>query len=86
MLYKVKKMNKVENNHKKNLFNFKSWESQLVKFFYPGRVGSAIWFGFGFWKISPKNVKFFNFFPLESKKISSGRVKRYPVHGRPPLI
>jgi len=29
------------------------------------------------WKISPKNVKFFNFFPFRSKKISSGRVKKY---------
>jgi len=30
------------------------------------------------WKISPKNVKFFNFFPFGSKKISSGRVGKYP--------
>jgi len=29
-------------------------------------------------KISPKNVKFFNFFPFGSKKISSGRIKKYP--------
>jgi len=27
------------------------------------------------WKISPKNIKCFNFFPSGSKKISSGRVK-----------
>jgi len=30
------------------------------------------------WKISPKNVKFFDFFPFGSKKISSGWVKKYP--------
>jgi len=29
-------------------------------------------------KIFPKNIKFFNFFPLGSKTISSGRVKKYP--------
>jgi len=28
-------------------------------------------------KISPKNVKFFNFFPFESRKIASGRVRKY---------
>jgi len=30
------------------------------------------------WKISPNNVKFFNFFSLRFKKISSGWVKKYP--------
>jgi len=38
------------------------------------RVGSAIyglvWIG----KICPRNVKFFNFLPFRSKKISSGRI------------
>jgi len=29
-------------------------------------------------KISAKNVKFFNFFPLGQKKIASGRVGKYP--------
>jgi len=38
----------------------------------------------GIWKISPKNVKFFNFFPFGSKKISSGQVGKYP--GQRPLI
>jgi len=31
------------------------------------------------WKISPKNPKFFNFFPTGQKKISSGWVKKYLV-------
>jgi len=56
-----------------------------VKFFWPGlgwvkffeaRVGSGqpsiVWV----WKISPKNVKFFNFFGV--KKMSSGWVKKCP--------
>jgi len=34
-----------------------------------GRV-SHLWFGFEFGKISPKNVKFLNFFPYGLKKIS----------------
>jgi len=29
------------------------------------------------WKISPKNIKFFNFFAFGSKRISSGQVKKY---------
>jgi len=49
------------------------------KNFDPGRV-NFLWLGLGqpfiiwvwIWKISPKNVKFFNF-SLRSKKISSGR-------------
>jgi len=62
----------------------------MVKSFWPGsdrsgqffvaRVGSGqlfmVWAWI--WKISPKNVKFFNFFPFGSKKISSGRVRKYP--------
>jgi len=36
------------------------------------------------WRISPKNVKIFNFF-LRIKKISSGRVKKYPGQG-PSLV
>jgi len=37
------------------------------------------------WKISPKNVKIFNFFPFGSKKISLCRVKKVPGSkaGRP---
>jgi len=51
-----------------------------VKFFWPGSGPvSHLWFIWVWiWKISPKNVKFFNFFPFGSKKISSGRVKKYP--------
>jgi len=40
---------------------------------FVARVGSGqvshLWFGFRIWKISPKNVKFFNFFPFGSKKL-----------------
>jgi len=46
--------------------------------FFVARVGSGqpslVWV----WKISPKNIKFFNFFPFRSKKISSGQVGKYP--------
>jgi len=49
------------------------------KIFDLGRVGSdqppLVWVWV--WKISPKNVKFFNFFSIVSKKISSGQVKKY---------
>jgi len=38
------------------------------------------------WKSSPKNIKFFNFFPFGSKKISSGQVKKYPGQGRVCLL
>jgi len=38
------------------------------------------------WKISPKNVKFFNFFPLRSKKISAGWVKKYLVQRQVGLL
>jgi len=37
-------------------------------------------------KISPKNVKFFNFFPFGSKKIASGRVGKYPGQSRVGLL
>jgi len=42
------------------------------------RDGSAIYDWVWIWKISPKNVKFFKIFLFRSKKISSGRVKKYP--------
>jgi len=43
-----------------------------------GWVVSAI-YGLGLnLENSPKNVKFFNFFPFGSKKISLGRVRKYP--------
>jgi len=38
------------------------------------------------WKISPKNVKFFNFFPFGSKKIASGRVGKYQGQSRVGLL
>jgi len=55
------------------------------KIFDQGRV-NFLWLGLGqpfmvwvwIWKIPPKNVKFFNFFPIGSKKISSGQVWKYP--------
>jgi len=37
-------------------------------------------------KISPKNVKFFNFFSFGSKKIASGRVGKYPGQSRVGLL
>jgi len=46
------------------------------------RVGSGQPSMLWVWKISPKNVKFFNFFLLGSKKISSGWVKKYPSQRR----
>jgi len=48
------------------------------KFFDPSRV-SHLWFGFEFGKFP---IKFFNFFPFRSKKISSGRVRKYPGQRR----
>jgi len=44
-------------------------------FFDPGREGwvSHLWLGYGFGKFPLKN-----FFLFGSKKISSGRVKKYP--------
>jgi len=38
------------------------------------------------WKISPKNVKFFNFFPFKSKIIALGRVRKYPGQSRVGLL
>jgi len=38
------------------------------------------------WKIFPKNPKFFNFFSFGSKKIPSGRVKKYPGQRRVGLL
>jgi len=63
------------------------------KIFDPGRV-NFLWLGsvqpFMVWvriqKISPKNVKFFNFFPFGSKKIASGRVGKYPGQSRVSLL
>jgi len=52
------------------------------------RVGSGqpfmVWVRI--WKISPKNVKFFNFLPFGSKKIASGRVRKYPGQSRVSLL
>jgi len=46
--------------------------------FFVAPVGSAIYgISLGLENFS-KNVKFFNFFPFRSKKISSGRIKKYP--------
>jgi len=52
------------------------------------RVGSdqALMVWVRIWKISPKNVKFFNFFPFGSKKITSGRVRKYPGQSRVGLL
>jgi len=53
--------------------------------------GHFLWLGLGqplmVWvrKISPKNVKFFNFFP-SGQKISSGRVKKYQGQRRVSLL
>jgi len=55
--------------------------------FFVARVGSGqpfmVWVWI--WKISPKNVKFFNFFPL-GQKISSVRVRKYPGRRRVGLL
>jgi len=48
------------------------------KIFDPSQV-NFLWLGLGQpWKISTKNVKFSNFFPFGSKKISSGWLNKYP--------
>jgi len=51
-----------------------------------GMVRSAIYGYVWIWKISPKNVKFFNFLPFGSKKTSLGRVKKYPGQRRIGLL
>jgi len=51
-----------------------------------GRVGSAIMVWVRIRKISPKNIKFFNFFPFGSKKFASGRVRKYPGQSRVGLL
>jgi len=59
-----------------------------LKFFDPGWgwAGSAV-FGLGMdMEISPKNVKFFNFLLFGLKKMSSGRVKKYPGQSRAGLL
>jgi len=52
------------------------------------RVGSGqpfmVWVRI--WKISPKNVKIFNFFPFRVKKIASGRVRKNPGQSRVGLL
>jgi len=56
--------------------------------FFVARVGSGqpylVWVRI--WKISPKNVKFFNFFLFGSKKIASGRVGKYPGQSQVGLL
>jgi len=49
-------------------------------------VGSGQPFMVWVWKISPKNVKFFNFSPLGSRKIASGQVRKYPGRRRVGLL
>jgi len=50
--------------------------------FFVARVGSHQPFMVWVWKISPKNVKFFNFFPFGSKKYLQVRSKSTRVKGR----
>jgi len=68
--------------------NTKSWggvnevsssDGSGTKIFDPGRVGSAI-YGLGL------NLENFNFFPFGSKKISLGRVRKYPGRRRVSLL
>jgi len=44
------------------------------------------WFGFGFGKFPKKTIKFFNIFHFGSKKISLGRVKKYPSQRQAGLL
>jgi len=57
------------------------------QFFVP-QVGSGqpfmVWVRI--WKISPKNVKFFNIFHFWSKKIASGQVRKYPGQSQVSLL
>jgi len=63
----------------------KNFEPGRVNFCCSGQV-SHVWFGSRFGKFPPKNPKFFNFFPLRIKKISSVRVKKYPGQRRVALL
>jgi len=57
-----------------------------VNFCGSGRVGSAI-YGLGLnLENFCQNIKFFNFFPFGSKKISSGPVKKYSGQRRVGLL
>jgi len=56
------------------------------KFLTQVRLGQSSMVWVCIWKISPKNIKFFNFFPFGSKKISSGWVKQYPGQRRVGLL
>jgi len=57
-------------------------------------LNPRLWLGLGqpfmvwvwIWEISPKNVKFFNFFLFGSKKIFSGQVRKYPGQRRVGLL
>jgi len=69
---------------------FKFGDGSGSKIFELGLVGSIycwvwfshLWFGPGFWKINPKNPKFF---PLD-KNLSSDWVKKYPGQRRVGLL
>jgi len=56
----------------------------VAREFFVARVGSGqpfmVWIRIR--KISPKNIKFFNFFPFGSKKIALGLVGKYPGQSR----
>jgi len=68
----------------------KNFDPRWVNFLWlwSGRVWSGqpfmVWVWI--WKISPENVKFFNFFPFRSKKISLGWVRKYPGQRRVSIL
>jgi len=74
------------------LWNTSPWKGFQVVMGLGQKI--LIWVGSGqpfmawvwFWKISPKNVKFFNFFTFGSKKIFSGHFKKYLGQRRVSLL
>jgi len=54
----------------------KIFDPRWINFLCLG-LGQPFMVWVGIWKISPKNINFFIFFPFRVKKMPSGRVKKY---------
>jgi len=64
----------------------KNWPNPSQNFLTQVRSGQPFMAWVWIWKISTKNVNFFNFFLFGSKKISSCRVGKYPGQSRVGLL